>query len=167
MSRPGWVGTVASPQSASTSARAAASATVRPPGSRVGSAPASTAPRSPARRGTQASLAPVSAASAQAALSAPGELASRSPTRISEPSAPSAPTTAPGSESSASPSPPGTDGMSVPSSLVRPRDERAATDQTCVCPSRVDLRSRRKTIGDSSSGSKPASSTAGAASRSR
>ena len=45
------------------STRAAASDTGRPPGNRVGRQPASTAPRSPARRGTQASLAPVRSAS--------------------------------------------------------------------------------------------------------
>ena len=44
----------------------------RPPGSSVGSAPASIAPRSPARRGTHASRAPVSSASRAAAQSAPG-----------------------------------------------------------------------------------------------
>ena len=47
----------------------------RPGGRRAagsGSAPASTAPRSPARRGTQASRAPVAAASRAAAVSAPG-----------------------------------------------------------------------------------------------
>ena len=56
--------------------------TGRPPGSRVGRAPASSAPRSPARRGTHARRAPVASARAAAALSAPGTVARRSPTRI-------------------------------------------------------------------------------------
>ena len=60
-------------QAAAVCARAAASATGRPPGSRFGSAPASSAPRSPARRGTQPSRAPVAAANLLAAESAPGE----------------------------------------------------------------------------------------------
>ena len=66
----------------------------RPPGGRAGSrsgrAPASIAPRSPARRGTQASLAPVALASRATAVSAPGTSASRSPARMTAPSAASA-----------------------------------------------------------------------------
>ena len=65
--------------------RADASATGRPPGSRFGSAPASRAPRSPARRGTQPSRAPVAAANLLAAERAPGDVASRSPTRMTAP----------------------------------------------------------------------------------
>ena len=59
-------------------------------GSSPGSAPASTAPRSPARRGTQASLAPDAAARVATAASAPGTAASRSPARITAPGSPSA-----------------------------------------------------------------------------
>ena len=62
----------------------------RPPGSSDGSAPASTAPRSPARRGIHTSWAPVAAAARTAAVSPPGTAASRSPTTITAPSARSA-----------------------------------------------------------------------------
>ena len=48
--------------------------TGRPPGSSVGSAPASTAPRSPARRGTQPTTAPVRSASRATAVNRPGHL---------------------------------------------------------------------------------------------
>ncbi|AFR09764.1 hypothetical protein B005_2616 [Nocardiopsis alba ATCC BAA-2165] len=58
MSRPGRSGREPTFQARATSARAEASATGRPPGSRFGSAPASMAPRSPARRGIQARRAP-------------------------------------------------------------------------------------------------------------
>ncbi len=163
VSRPVSVGTAA-PHACSTSARAASSPTARPPGSSVGSAPASMAPRSPARRGTQASLAPVRVARSAAALSAPGEDASRSPTRMTAPSLDSASVTAPSRPPSAAASAPGSVATSVPSSLARPREANGATDQTAVRPRRVDLRIRRNTIGDSSSGSKPTSSTAGACS---
>ena len=63
VSRPGSAGSEPTPQARATSARAASSVTRRPPGSRTGSAPASIAPRSPARRGIQASRAPVASAS--------------------------------------------------------------------------------------------------------
>ena len=49
--RPGVVGSDSTPHAAAISTRAAASATGRPPGRRLPSAPASSAPRSPARRG--------------------------------------------------------------------------------------------------------------------
>ena len=62
-SRPSSDGSDSIPQVAWVSTRAAASATGLPPGSRLGKQPASTAARSPARRGTQASLAPVRSAS--------------------------------------------------------------------------------------------------------
>ena len=82
VSRPGTAGSDATPQARATSTRACELAARRPPGSRFGSAPASMAPRSPARRGIQASRAPVARASRSAALSAPGTSASRSPTRM-------------------------------------------------------------------------------------
>ncbi len=79
------------------------------------------APRSPARRGTQASRAPVREASPSADDRAPGEVASRSPTMITEvessgwsPVMPSA--------SSAAASSPGAVGMSVPPILRSPRE---------------------------------------------
>ena len=88
--RPCSSGSELLPQVLATSARAAASVTGRPIGSRPGRAPASTAPRSPARRGTQASRAPEAVASLAAAASAPGTSASRSPTSITAPGAASA-----------------------------------------------------------------------------
>ena len=90
VSRPGVAGSELLPQARATSARAAGSVTGRPMGSSPGSAPASTAPRSPARRGTQASRAPDATASVATAASAPGTSASRSPTRITAPGTPSA-----------------------------------------------------------------------------
>ena len=54
-------------------------------GQQVGQAAGLDAPRSPARRGTQASRAPVRWARSAAAASAPGTVASRSPTRITAP----------------------------------------------------------------------------------
>jgi len=71
-------------QTAAISTRAAASVTGRPPGKRFPIAPASIAPRSPARRGIQASFAPVESARAATAVSAPALSAARSPTRITE-----------------------------------------------------------------------------------
>ena len=61
---------------------------------------------------------------------------------------------------------PGTVGSSVPAIFARPGEASAATENTLIAVLRDALRRRRKTIGDSSSGSNPASSTAGAASRS-
>ena len=61
---------------------------------------------------------------------------------------------------------PGTVGSSVPETFSRPGEASAATENTVSPVLRAALRSRRNTIGDSSSGSNPASSTAGAASRS-
>ncbi len=53
-----------------------------------------------------------------------------------------------------------------PSSWLRPREVKGATDTTCVRPLRAALRSRRKIVAASSSGSRPSSTTTGAASRS-
>src|SRR5579875_793493 len=179
VSRPGSAGSEPLPQARATSARAAASAAGRPPGSRPGSAPASTAPRSPTRRGIQASRAPDATASLATAASAPGTSASRSPARITAPGAASAcparcqaPPAVPGLASaaasavSAAASSPAAVASSSPFSLASPRLASAAIENTVSPPRRAALRSRRKTIGDSSSGSKPASSTAGARSRS-
>ena len=52
----------------------------------------------------------------------------------------------------------------VPPSFSRPREARGATANTAVLFLRTALRSRRNTIGDSSSGSNPTSSTVVAAS---
>src|SRR5215469_9612074 len=90
VSRPGVPGSELLPQALATSARAAGSVTGRPMGSSAGMAPASTAPRSPARRGTQASRAPDATASVATAASAPGTSASRSPARMIAPGALSA-----------------------------------------------------------------------------
>ena len=156
------------PRPRATSARAAASATGRPPGSSAPSAPASRAPRSPARRGTHASRAPVAAARSAAARRAPGDVARRSPTRTTPPAArprARAGSVEPRSARTAA-SWPGTVGSRVPPTLARPRVAWDATAYTCVLCLRNALRRRRKTIGLSSSGSKPTRRTALAASRS-
>ncbi len=106
-----------------------------------------------------------------AAVSPPGTAASRSPTRITAPSARSASATfgaspsrpvPPASASSQAVSVPGAAGSSVPPALVRPRVAWLASENTFWPCLRHALRSRRKTPGASSSASKPASSTAGA-----
>ena len=164
VSRPGAAGSSSTFQAAAICRRAVASVTGRPPGNRFGSAPASSAPRSPARRGTHASRAPVATANRAAAESAPGEVASRSPTRITDPGRFSR--SLPARSSSAAASLPGPDLINAPDSLVRPRVANGAIDITCRACFRTALRSRRKTIGASSSGSRPASSTTDAFSRS-
>ena len=72
------------PHNAAISTRAAASTTGRPPGNKLPIAPASIAPRSPARRGIQAIFAPVESANAATAVNAPALSDARSPTRIIE-----------------------------------------------------------------------------------
>src|SRR5580692_6919397 len=183
VSRPGAAGSELLPQTLATSARAAGSVTGLPIGSSPGSAPASTAPRSPARRGTQASRAPEATASLAAAANAPGTWASRSPTRITAPGAPIAwpawrqvsrsgalvvPPRPPWAASavSAVASSPGWVTSSSPDSLARPGLASAAMENTWSVCRLAALRSRRNTMGDSSSGSNPASSTTGACSRS-
>ena len=167
--RPGVVGSVALAQTRATSARAFGSPTQRPIGSSPGSAPASTAPRSPARLGIQASFAPVASASRTAAASAPGTSASRSPTRITAPGAlsrsparlKSASQEPPAASAvSAAGSAPGTVGSSVPDTLASPGEASAAIENTGRPRLRAALCSRRNTMGDSSSGSNPASSFA-------
>ncbi len=61
---------------------------------------------------------------------------------------------------------PGTVASRVPNALRTPLVSQGATANSRCPRLRAALRSRRKTIGDSSSGSKPTSSTAGAASSS-
>ena len=160
VSRPSAAGSSSTFQAAAVCSRADASPSGRPPGNRSGSAPASRAPRSPARRGTQANRAPVAAANLLAAESAPGEVASRSPTRMSAPGSFSCASS--GRPSSAAASAPGAHSMSLPAIFVSPRVANGAIDITCSAFLRAALRSRRNTIGDSSSGSKPTSRTAGA-----
>lgn len=108
-------------------------------------------------------------ASFTSAESAPGTVASRSPARMTAPgcliaSAATA-STAPRSSRTAV-SEPGTAGISVPFILPSPAVANGATEKTFRPFFRHALRRRRKTIGDSSSGSKPTRSTAGAFSRS-
>ncbi|SHU20335.1 Uncharacterised protein [Mycobacteroides abscessus subsp. abscessus] len=159
-SSPGLSGNAITPHFSAIARRAVLSATGCAPGSRRGSAPASKAPRSPARRGTHTKAAPVLSASCAAADNAPGADASRSPTMI----------TAPGCRSSSEPARPAMVSGSVPGattstsadSLVDPRLTQGAMVSTLSPRLRTPLRSRRKTTGDSSSGSNPASKTAGA-----
>ena len=82
--RPACVGIEAVDHALARSTRAAASDTGRPPGRRFPIAPASSAPRSPARRGIQANFAPDCAASAATAERAPALSDARSPTKISD-----------------------------------------------------------------------------------
>ncbi|CAB4751546.1 unannotated protein [freshwater metagenome] len=82
--RPKVVGTDATDHALAKSTRAAASVTGRPPGRRFPIAPASSAPRSPARRGIHANFAPDCAARAATADSAPALSEARSPTNISD-----------------------------------------------------------------------------------
>ncbi|GAA3416766.1 hypothetical protein GCM10018952_46170 [Streptosporangium vulgare] len=101
--------------------------------------------------------------------SAPGTVASRSPARMIAPgcliaSAARASTAARSSRTAVSE--PGTAGIRVPRILASPGPANGATEKTFRPFLRAALRRRRKTIGDSSSGSKPARSTAGAFSRS-
>ena len=140
-------------------------ATGRPPGSSAPSAPASSAPRSPARRGTQASRAPVAAARSAAARSAPGDrgeaLTDEDDAAVGRPASGLAPTSVE-PRGRAAPRPRGR-GRSA-AACRPPWPGRAsrwdATAYTCVLCLRNALRRRRKTIGLSSSGSKPTSSTA-------
>ncbi len=106
-------------------------------GQQMPAQPASTAPRSPARRGTQASFAPVVSASSATADSRPGISAARSPTR----------TTAPGRDRSSvaggglrtrrrssterqhAPRHRARRASRVPDSLLKPRDRSGATDE--------------------------------------
>ena len=162
VSRPGPAGRSVMFQASLIRWRARGSVTGCPPGSTVGRQPASRAPRSPARRGIQASRDPVRSASATAADSAPGLVARRSPARITAPGSRSAAVRA----SSAAASAPGTVRMCRAASFAVPREASGAIAITGRCRRRTALRSRRNTIGDSSSGSNPTRTTTGAASRS-
>src|SRR4051794_2943334 len=164
-SRPSPSGRLSMPQAVAASTRAAASDSGRPPGSRFGRQPVSTAPRSLARRGTQASLAPLVRARRATAVSAPGTVAIRSPTRIT-PALSSSTSPSWARPATTSASAPGRAAISVPPSLRRPLVDSAATDQTRVRCWRWALRSRRKIVPASSSGSSPTRRTELALSRS-
>ena len=166
LSRPARAGSESTPQAAATSARASASATGRPPGSRHGQAagvdraPVAGAARHPGHP------TPVRWASRSAALNAPGEVASRSPTRSTPPaSSATAPSSATASRAAAS-SPGAVLAMSSPSILASPRVACAAHREDLGRASDA-LRSRRKIVAASSSGSSPTSTTVRAASRSQ
>jgi len=171
--RPAYRGSssACTPQRSDTSLRAAGSVSGRPPGSSPDSAPASRAPRSPARRGTQPSRAPVFLASAAAADRAPGIPARRSPTSSTAPGVRSA---APKASSLPSfwassmtwASAPGWQGTQVPCILASPPVRDALILHTRVLAFSAARRSRSKTMGDSSSGSNPTNTTLLAASRS-
>ncbi len=145
--------------------------------------PASTPPRSPARRGTQARRAPVAATARSSALYPPGVVASRSPTRTTAPgwrsaSLASARTSVPLASSSVrtrspaampsshSASVPGAAGSSVPCMRCTPRDANGATENTRTRCRSAPLRRRRNATPASSLASRPTSRTAGAFSRS-
>ena len=150
--RPTFVGSDGTPHTAAISTRAAASTTGRPPGRSVPIAPASSAPRSPARRGIQASFAPLFSASAETAESRPVVSAARSPTRITDfPVRESAET--------AALSEPGATLINSAFSFSTPIESLVATALTFSARLRTCLLMRRKTIGDSSSGSKPTRTT--------
>ena len=166
VSRPGAAGSSSTCHAAATSARAPGSSTAacRRAEDSV-RAPASSAPRSPARRGTQPIRAPVARGQPQR-----GGVAR--PARWPAVRRPGSPHPAAarlvvvqGVECGRLAAGRGGDAACRPSSSARGwRTARSTvTFRPCL---RNALRSRRKTIGDSSSGSNPASSTAGAASRS-
>ena len=142
MPRPGSAGSEPTPQALATSAARLGVGDRRPPGSRMGSAPASIAPRSPARRGIQASWAPVS-------LGQPGRGGQRARhlgqpladqdhrARLAQGAATAGERCLGGQASAAGPSAsavsaaasaPGTVGSSVPDSLSRPGLASAASE---------------------------------------
>ena len=138
--------------SAAISTRAAASVTGRPPGNRFPIAPASSAPRSPARRGIHASFAPVESASAATALNAPALSAARSPTRITD-------LFVKDCAAIAAASCPGATFTNSAFSFSTAIDSFEPIETTFKARLRNCLLIRKKTIGDSSSGSKPTSRT--------
>ena len=150
--RPGLAGSDGTPQTAAISTRAAASTTGRPPGRRFPIAPASRAPRSPARRGIQAIFAPDLSPRAATADNKPVVSDARSPTRIIDLAVKVRPATA-------ALSAPGATLINSPFSFSTPIESFVATALTFSARLRTCLLMRRKTIGDSSSGSKPTSTT--------
>ena len=142
------VGSESAPHTAAISTRAAASATGRPPGKRFPIAPASKAPRSPARRGIHAIFALLELAKAATALSTPALSAARSPTKITD-------FPVKDCEAIAAASCPGTTFTNSPLSFSTPIESLVAIAVTFKARLRTCLLRRKKTIGDSSSGSKP------------
>ena len=140
------------PHAAAISTRAAVSATGRPPGRSAAKAPASSAPRSPARRGIHANFAPVLSANAIAAEIRPALSEARSPRRMTDFAVSAI-------EDSAAPSAPGATLMKFAFSLSMAIDALDATEVTASPRFLKILFRRRKTIGDSSSGSKATSRT--------
>ena len=138
--------------SAAISTRAAASVTGRPPGNKLPIAPASSAPRSPARRGIQASFAPLESASAATALNAPALSAARSPTRITD-------LFVKDCAAIAAASCPGATFTKYAFNFSTAIDSLDPIETTFSARLRNCLLMRKKTIGDSSSGSKPTSKT--------
>jgi len=159
-SRPAVSGRWSIPQAACRSTRADASEAGRPPGSSCGRQPASRAANSPARRGIHAQRRPLAAYS-RTFGSSPGTSPARSPTSTMVPSSSSA-----AIESSACTSSPGAVGTRTAPSFRDPLVRNGATARIRVPFLRLPLRSRRKTAEDSSSGSKPTSTTLAAFSRS-
>ena len=150
--RPIFAGTDATDHTLARSTRAAASETGRPPGSRFPIAPASSAPRSPARRGIQANFAPDCDASAATAESAPALSDARSPTKIIDCAVNDC-------EVIAVLSDPGATFTNVAPSFSTPIESFVPIDVTLSPRFFTCLFIRKKTIGDSSSGSKPTRST--------
>ena len=102
-----------------------------------------------------------------AADNPPGTVANRSPTMMTAPGLDSCSPTSPvASPSRAEASAPGTVLSNRPAIFVSPRVAKGAIAYTGTPCLRAALRNRRNTMGDSSSGSNPTSSTAGADSRS-
>ena len=150
--RPAFAGSVGTPQTAAISTRAAASATGRAPGRSEPIAPASSAPRSPARRGIQAIFAPDLSATAATVERSPEVSDARSPKRITDLAVNS-------SEVTAALSAPGATLMKLAFNFSTPIESLVPTALTFSARLRTCLLMRKKTIGDSSSGSNPIRTT--------
>ena len=141
----------------------------RPAGARPAAGPPALRRRArplPGAPGTQTKAAPVASASSTAAVSPPGTTARRSPTRTTAPSARGASPCSPSlSAASAAGSSPGAVKMTSAPALAKPGEFQAEIAMTLV-PAAAALRSRRKMIGDSSSGSRPTRTTVDADERS-
>ena len=150
--RPTFVGSDETDHALARSTRAAASVTGRPPGRRFPIAPASSAPRSPARRGIHANFAPDCDASATTAERVPALSEARSPTKIIDCAVKDCELIAAASE-------PGATFTNVAPSFSTPIESFVPIDVTLSLRFFTCLLMRKKTIGDSSSGSKPTRST--------
>ena len=158
--RPGFTGRDGTPQRVEISTRAAASATGRPPGRSAPRAPASSAPRSPARRGIQAIFAPDLSLNCATTDNKPVDSDARSPTKIIDLAVSERAATA-------ALSAPGATFINSAFNLSTPIESFVATALTFSARLRTCLLIRKKTIGDSSSGSNPTSTTWSATSISR